>query len=90
MGNAFQIAGLVLVGVGILLILLGAYMSLRDWNRRLEGLPDAERNAIGGALEGLTKLAEALKNYPLGQQLIVWGILIVIIGGLMGGVGGLK
>jgi uncharacterized membrane protein len=90
MTNANQIAGLVLVAVGTLLILLGAYISLKDWNRKREGKTDAEKNALGGALEGLTKLLDALRNYPLGQQLIVWGIVILFIGGVLGGVTGLK
>lgn len=90
MSNAYQIAGLVLVGVGTLLILLGAYMSLLDWNKKYEGLTEAQKNSLSGAMKGLAKLADALKNYPVGQQLIVWGILITIIGGVLGGVSGLK
>jgi hypothetical protein len=35
---------------------------------------------------GLAKLAEALKDYPPGQKLIVWGIVVLIIAGLFGGV----
>jgi predicted PurR-regulated permease PerM len=76
--------------VGVLLILLGAYISLQDWNKKREGLTNAQKNALGGALEGLTKLADALRNYPRGQQLIVWGIVITILGGIVGGVSGLK
>lgn len=64
MDNAFQIAGLVLVGVGTLLILLGGYISLRDWNSKREGLTDAQKNALGGLLTGLAKLADAIKNFP--------------------------
>ncbi len=90
MSNAYAVAGLVLVGVGTLLILLGAYISLQDWNKKREGLTDAQKNALGGALEGLTKLADALKSYPLGQQLIVWGIVVTILGGILGGISGLK
>jgi len=84
-----QIAGLVLVGTGTLLILLGAYISVRDWEKKQEGIVGAEKQALAGTLEGLAKVIEALKGYPLGQQLIGWGILVTIIGGVLGGVGGL-
>jgi hypothetical protein len=88
--NAYPIAGLVLVAVGILLILLGAYITLKDWNRKLEGKTGAERNALEGTLDGLAKLLKALQGYPLGQQLIVWGIVLLFLGGLFGGVAALK
>ena len=83
------IMGLVLVGVGILLILLGAYMSLKDWQKKLDELPHVQKQALGDALKGLARLADALKGYPVGQQLIVWGIVIIMIGGILGGVAGL-
>jgi hypothetical protein len=87
--NSMGVITLVLVGVGVLLILLGAYLSVAEWKKKLEGKPTAERNALGGSLTGLTKLLEALKGYPVGQQLIVWGIVVLIIAGLFGGVKGL-
>ncbi len=80
----------VLVGVGVLLILLGAYMSVKDWQRKLDENPKAKEQALGDDLKGLAKLAEALKGYPVGQQLIVWGIVIIIIGAMFGGVSGLS
>lgn len=83
------IACFVLVGVGVLLILLGAYMSLRDWQRKLDEKPVSKEQSLDKSLEGLTKLADAIKGYPDGQKLIVWGIVIIIIGGLFGGVSGL-
>jgi hypothetical protein len=81
--NAMQVASLVLVAVGVFLILIGGYISLKEWEKKQrfqQGLKDA--------LEGLTKLADALKGYPLGQQLIVWGIFVLIIAGLFGGLSG--
>jgi hypothetical protein len=83
------IACFILVGVGVLLILLGAYMSLKDWKDKRDATPVSTRQSLDKSLEGLTKLADAIKGYPVGQQLIVWGIVIVIIGGLFGGVSGL-
>ena len=88
--SLINVAGLALVIIGALLILAGAYVSLADWKRKREGKTEAEVNALGGALEGLTKLADAIKNFPLGQQLIVWGIVIVILGGILGGVTALQ
>jgi hypothetical protein len=76
----------VLVGLGILLILLGVYLSLQDWERNAK--PKAKA-PLGEELKGLAKLADALKGYPLGMQLIVWGIVIILVGALFGGVGGL-
>lgn len=84
-----QIAGLALVGIGTLLIVLGAYISVRDWEKKQEGVAGAEKQGLSGTLEGLAKLLVALKDYPLGQQLIVWGIVVTIVGGVLGGVGGL-
>jgi hypothetical protein len=79
----------VLVGLGGLLIILGAYISLKDWQNKLDQKPRAEAQALGQTLKGLAKLADAIKGYPLGQQLIVWGIVIIIIGGIFGGISGL-
>jgi hypothetical protein len=83
------VACFVLVGVGVLLILLGTYMSLKDWKDKRDATPVDTRQSLDKSLEGLTKLADAIKGYPIGQQLIVWGIVIIIIGGLFGGVAGL-
>jgi hypothetical protein len=80
----------VLVGVGVLLILLGAYMSLKEWKKKLDEKPEVKAQALAENLKGLAKLAEAIKGYPVGQQLIVWGIVIIIIGGIFGGVAGLS
>lgn len=87
--HLWAVAGLVLVGIGALLILVGAWMSVVEWKKTLEGKTDAERQSLEGALKGLAKLAEALKSYPHGQRMIVWGIVVVIVGGIIGGVSGL-
>ena len=86
--NTMQIAALVLVAVGTLLIVLGAYISLKDWQaKRAPSSPAA--SAVSESLDGLAKLADALKSYPLGQQLVVWGIVVLIVAGVFGGVSGL-
>lgn len=83
------IVSLVLVGVGVLLILVGAYMSLGDWKRKREGNVGFAPQDLGGTLSGLAKLLEAMKDYPAGQRMIVFGILLVIIGGLWSGISAL-
>ena len=83
------IVGLVVTAVGVLMILLGMGMAWQDWKRRTIGKTEVERHALGETLEGLTKLLEVLKQYPPGQQMIVLGILLIIIGSTISGVSGL-
>ncbi len=83
--HSSAIVSLFLVGLGALLILLGAFMSLVDWNSKRGG-PSFAPGGLGGSLEGLSKLLDAMKNYPPGQKMIVFGIVILILGGLWGGV----
>jgi hypothetical protein len=87
--NPMGISALVLVAVGVLLILLGAWMSLKEWNKARFLKIQTEPKALDDTLEGLAKLLEALKSYPAGQKLIVFGIVILIIAGIFGGVSGL-
>jgi uncharacterized membrane protein len=87
--NPMAVTCLVLVVVGVLLILLGAWMSLNDWKREHANKIGAKKDSLEKTLTGLTKLLEALKTYPTGQRLIVFGIVVLIIAGLFGGVSGL-
>ena len=80
---------LVLVVLGALLITIGAYMSFRDWERKHRLDMRTEGHALGTDLGALAKLATALKDYPPGQQLIVWGIVVLLLAGAWGGVSGL-
>jgi hypothetical protein len=80
---------LVLVAVGVGLIVLGAWMTLEEWKRARTGEIKARKDALGDSLKGLAKLVEALKYYPTGQRLIVFGIVVLIIAGLIGGFAGL-
>lgn len=73
--------GLGLVAVGVVMIVLGQYMALIDWKRKLKGKPEAERNALGGTLEGSAKVGAALKGYPLGALLVILGTGVISIGG---------
>ena len=88
--NSMAVTSLVLVAVGVLLIILGAWMSLNDWKTKREGVIGAKKEGLDKTLTALTKLLEALKDYPLGQRLIVFGIVVLIIAGLFGGACGLQ
>jgi hypothetical protein len=69
----------VLVAVGVLMILVRVYISIVDWRRKNAGKVVLQKDSLGNALTGLGKLADAIKEYPLGQQLIVWGIVLLIV-----------
>jgi uncharacterized membrane protein len=87
--NPMAIASLVLVAVGILLIILGAWMSVKEWKTKHEGQIKSEAHALHESLGSLAKVLDAIKDYPAGQKLIVFGIIILIIAGLFGGISGL-
>jgi len=81
---------LTIVIVGLVLILLGAYMSLADWNKKHRSESHSESHGLDKTFEGFAKLLEAMKHYPIGAQMIVFGIVLIIIGGVFGGVVALK
>jgi hypothetical protein len=83
------IASLVLVGVGALLIGIGVWVSLADRKRSLEKQGVTAEGTAGETLEGLAKLAEALRDYPLGMQLIFLGVVLMLAGGTAGGIAAL-
>jgi hypothetical protein len=76
----------IIMGVGVLLILIGVYVSLSDWKRKQRQAGGDE--ALAG-LGWLAKLAEALKGHQLGMQLIILGIAVLLGGGLVGGIAAL-
>jgi ABC-type transport system involved in cytochrome c biogenesis permease subunit len=83
------VVSFVLVVLGVGLIILGAVISVADWNRRhkpTRGKVITEGTSLGETLEGLAKLADALKHHKLGMQLIIAGIVVLIIAGIFGGV----
>lgn len=87
--NPLAVVTLVLVAVGVVLIGLGTWMSLRDWRKEHEGEMDTKAESLGETLDGLAKLVKALEGYPTGQRLIVFGIVVLVIAGLFGGISGL-
>lgn len=84
------VAGLIIMGVGVLLILVGVYVSLRDWNRKQQQeASGAEALALDKTLGALAKLADALKGHTLGMQLIIVGIAVILVGGVIGTIAGI-
>ena len=84
------IASFIIMGVGVVLVLVGVYVSLSDWKqkqRRAEAA--AETYSLDKSLDALAKLADALKGHTLGMQLIIMGIVVILVGGVIGGVSGL-
>jgi hypothetical protein len=84
----------ILVGLGIALIIIGTVISIIDWNKKQSSTTSTQgaasptsqaSSSASDALSGLGKVAEALKGYPLGMQLIIVGIVILIVAGLFSG-----
>ena len=84
---AAAILSLVSVMAGIASISLGTLMSLHQWATAQHGLIKSRRDYLGPTLTGLSKLAEAVNHEPNGQRLIFFGIVLLMIGGLLGGLG---
>ncbi len=77
-----------LAAVGVSLIVLGAWMTLREWQRAMSDPASAQRKALSaGPLSGLAKVLEALRHYPVGQRLIVFGIVVLLITAALFGIG---
>lgn len=81
-----NILALVSTGLGTVLILLGAWMSYSDWKRNAE---PKTRQHLEKTISALAKLCTAISGYPPGQKLIVFGIVLLLIGGAVGGIKGL-
>lgn len=75
--------------VGLVLIGLGAILSITDWKRKraaAAGKPGEfvpEPAGAADVLEGLAKLFDALKGYGTGQFLMALGLTLVIIGAII-------
>jgi hypothetical protein len=79
------IVALAMAAVGIVLIGIGVAVSLADRKRKLaEGKMETE-GTTGKTLEGLAKLADALKDYPLGMQLVFIGVALLLAAAAAGG-----
>jgi hypothetical protein len=70
---------------GIAMIVLGALISLYQWMTAEHGVIKTRRDYLGPTLTGLSKLVEALNHEPNGQRLILFGIVVLTIAGVLGG-----
>ena len=87
--NVMGIVSLALVAIGVLLILLGAWLSLAEWKKAHATEVHAKPEGLGDTLTGLARVLEAMKDYPAGQRLIILGIVVLVIAGLFGGISSL-
>ena len=74
--------------IGVILIVVGATLSIADWNRRRqsqkkEGEFETEELGTAEVLEGLAKLFDALKEYPLGRFMMAFGLVLILIGAIV-------
>lgn len=84
------VAGFIVMGLGVVLILIGVYVSLEDWKRKQQQeAGGAEALALDKTLGALAKLADALKGHTLGMQLIIVGIALILVGGVVGTLAGI-
>lgn len=70
--------------IGIVLILAGAGISLYKWTQEQKPAPgevETEATGAGDVLYGMAKLAAALNDHPLGLQLMLIGVVLVVFGG---------
>ena len=84
---ATSIAGLVVIGVGLALVIAGTVLAWKEESARLKR--DAVKGPVTDFVSGLAKLMDSLAKHPVGVRLVVLGIVLVFIGGVMAGVSGL-
>jgi hypothetical protein len=74
------LTGIILVWLGIVIIVVGVALAVR--NELRSSSVDAQAESI----TGLTKLAEALRGFQLGIQLVFLGFVAILIGAALAGV----
>lgn len=74
------IAGLVVIGLGVVIVLIGVGVSIVEW-RSGPRTGGRRRSNAAADIEALRRLLEELRSHPFGTQLIVWGIVLILIGG---------
>ncbi|MFF3673370.1 hypothetical protein ACFYYS_05190 [Streptomyces sp. NPDC002120] len=80
----------IVMGLGVLMIVLGVIVSLSELRTKTPTDTSRQRElGLSDTIGALAKLAEALREYPLGRFLVAWGTVILLIGGVMGGVSGI-
>ena len=91
--TAASIAGLVVLGLGVVMVLAGTVMNIFDWQtaraRQRHEEIHVETQNLADSISALSKLVRALKGSSQGTQLIVLGIVILLIGAALLGFGSL-
>lgn len=78
--SALSIAGLVVIVLGVVLIVVGTWHTLR-------AQPEQEEDkSLAEVIEGLAKFADALAKHPVGLRLVFVGVLLIILGGTISGI----
>jgi hypothetical protein len=80
---ALAIAGICVIGVGVILSLLGAFLAWKEYQAR-KRLGGAE-----GFVNALTEFVKAVADKSPSIFLISFGALFIFLGGVIAGVGGL-
>jgi len=85
------VAAIIVVGVGVVLVLAGLFVTIVDWGDKRKKHPGlvSKDTGLEGSITALQKLLAELAKHPLGTRLIVLGIVCFLIGGTLGGVAGL-
>lgn len=76
------IAGLVIIGTGILLVLIGTLMAWQEFKA-------ARTLGVTSFVEKLAELLRALAGQPTSTVLFTFGVLLIFLGGAIAGAGGL-
>jgi predicted RND superfamily exporter protein len=71
------IAGLVVVTLGVVMVTIGASISIAEWRA---GGAGRRRSEAAANIEALRKLLKELRRHPPGTHFIVWGVLLILIG----------
>jgi len=74
---AIAIIGLIVIVVGIVAMVIGLYVSLSDRKKRSRGEFKTEALGTADTINALSRFLDALRGYPLGQQLFFGGLVVV-------------
>lgn len=83
--SAAAILSLIAVGLGIGFISFGASASLHQWVTAEHGVIKSRRDYLGSSLQGLSMVVEAVNHHPRGQRFILFGIVVLTIAAVLGG-----
>lgn len=80
---ALVVAGICVIGVGVILGLLGAILAWKEYQAR------KTMGGVEGFVKALTEFVKAVADKSPSLGLMSFGVLFVFLGGVIAGVGGL-